>query len=79
MKKWAYYNENNPFAAAWIRKLMKFGLIAEGEVDERSIVDVTPVEVRDFCQCHWFAGIAVWSYALRLSAASRASRRRFLS
>ncbi len=65
MKKWAYYNENDLLAAAWIRELMKAGLIAEGEIDERSIVDVRPDDVRNFCQCHWFAGIAVWSYALR--------------
>ena len=66
-RPWAYYNEINPFTAAWLRELMKNGVIAEGEVDERSIVEVTPVEVRDFCQCHWFAGIAVWPYALRLA------------
>lgn len=35
-----YYNEFDPFAAAWLRELMKDGLIPEGDVDERSIVDV---------------------------------------
>src|SRR3990170_9005462 len=64
-KKWAYYNENDPFAAAWIRELIKRGLVTNGEVDERSIVDVKPEDVRGFVQAHWFAGIAVWSYALR--------------
>jgi len=33
----AYYNENDPFAAAWLRELIKQGLIAYGDVDERSI------------------------------------------
>ena len=31
----AYYNENDKFAAAWLRELIKEGLIANGEVDER--------------------------------------------
>lgn len=61
----AYYNENDPFAAAWLRELIKTGLIAQGEVDERSIEDVLPSEVAGFEQCHFFAGIGVWSYALR--------------
>lgn len=62
-----YYNENDPFAAAWLRELMKAGLIADGEVDERSIEDVKPNELAGYSQCHFFAGIGVWSYALRLT------------
>ena len=61
----AYYNEIDPKAAAWLRELIKQGHIANGVVDERSIVDVTPDELRGFTQCHFFAGIGVWSYALR--------------
>ncbi|MGN7964353.1 DNA cytosine methyltransferase, partial [Brucella sp. 22210] len=52
-------------AAAWLRELIKAGLIAPGDVDERSIEDVTPAELRGYTQCHFFAGIGVWSYALR--------------
>jgi DNA (cytosine-5)-methyltransferase 1 len=63
----AYYNENDSFAAAWLRELMKAGLIADGEVDERSIADVAADDVRGFVQCHFFAGIGGWSYALRLA------------
>ncbi len=63
----AYYNEFEPYAADWLRNLIKKGLIADGEVDERSIVDVEPAELREFTQCHFFAGIGVWSYALRLA------------
>ena len=33
----AYYNEFDPMAAAWLRELIKAGLIPDGEVDERSI------------------------------------------
>lgn len=63
----AYYNENDPFAAAWLTELIKAGCIAPGEVDTRSIEDVCPSDLRGFAQCHFFAGIGVWSYALRLS------------
>ena len=42
-------------------------MIAPGEVDERSINDVFPDDVRKFAQCHWFAGLGVWSHALRTS------------
>jgi DNA (cytosine-5)-methyltransferase 1 len=63
----AYYNEIDKFAAAWLRELIKEGLIADGEVDERSIEDVQPGDVRGFTQCHFFAGIGGWSQALRLA------------
>ena len=63
----AYYNEIDPYAAAWLRELIRQGLIAEGDVDERSIVDVRPGDIRGYTQCHFFAGIGVWSYALRLA------------
>ena len=62
-----YYNEIDKYAAAWLRELIKQGLIAHGEVDERSIVDVQPSDLRGFDQCHFFAGIGGWSYALRLA------------
>lgn len=63
----AYYNEIDPFAAKWLRNLIAAGHIAPGEVDERSIEDVTPDDLRGFTQCHFFAGIGVWSHALRLA------------
>lgn len=63
----AYYNEIDPFAAAWLRELIKAGLIADGEVDERSIADVRADDLRRFSQCHFFAGIGGWSLALRIA------------
>jgi DNA (cytosine-5)-methyltransferase 1 len=66
-KPHAYYNEFNPEAAAWLRELIKIKLIADGEVDERSITEVQADDVRGFVQCHFFAGIGGWSYALRLA------------
>ena len=61
----AYYNEFDPKCAAWLRQLIKNGDIAEGTVDERSITDVQASDLRGFKQHHFFAGIGVWSYALR--------------
>ncbi len=63
----AYYNEIDPKAAAWLRELIKAGAIAPGEVDERDIRYVRPSELDGFTQCHFFAGIGVWSYSLRLA------------
>jgi DNA (cytosine-5)-methyltransferase 1 len=61
----AYYNEFDPYAAQWLRNLIAAGHIAPGEVDERSIKEVRPDDLKGFTQCHFFAGIGVWSYALR--------------
>jgi DNA (cytosine-5)-methyltransferase 1 len=61
----AYYNEIDPYAAQWLRNLIAAGHIAPGDVDERSIEDVAPIDLRGYAQCHFFAGIGVWSLALR--------------
>jgi len=60
-----YYNEIDPFAAQWLRNLIKAGHITPGDVDERSIEDVRPNDIRGYTQCHFFAGIGAWSHALR--------------
>lgn len=62
-----YYNEIDPYAAQWLRNLIAAGHIAPGDVDERSIEDVRPDDLRGYTQCHFFAGIGVWSSALRLA------------
>lgn len=63
----AYYNEIDPFTAQWLRELINAGAIAPGDVDERDIADVTADDIAGYDQCHFFAGIGVWSYALRLA------------
>ena len=63
----AYYNEIDSFAAQWLRNLIAAGHIAPGEVDTRSIVEVQPDDLQGFTQCHFFAGIAGWSAALRMA------------
>ena len=59
------YNEIDPFAAAWLRELIKANMIAPGEVWENDIRDIRPIDLRGVVQFHGFAGIGVWSYALR--------------
>lgn len=61
----AFYNEIDPFAAQMLRNLIAAGLIAPGVVDERSIEDIKPEELYGYTQCHFFAGVGVWSLALR--------------
>ena len=60
-----YYNENDPKAAAWLRQLIIAGLIPQGYVDERSILDVKADDLAGYVSCHFFAGIGGWAYALR--------------
>ncbi len=62
-----YYNEFDPKAAAWLRELIANNLIPAGEVDTRSITDVSPSDLHGFTQCHFFAGIGGWPLALRLA------------
>jgi len=62
-----YYNELDASAATWLRELVKAGCIAAGDVDERSIADVRASDLKGYDQCHFFAGISGWSYALRLA------------
>ena len=65
--KFAYYNEFDKDKAAWLRELVKAGLIAPGDVDDRSIADINASDLMGYTQCHFFSGIGVWSYALRLA------------
>lgn len=62
-----YYNEFDAHAAQWIANLSAGGQIAKGEVDSRSIVDVMPEDVPSGTQAHFFAGIGLWSLALRMA------------
>lgn len=63
----AWYNEWDPYAAQWLRNLIAKGLIAEGDVDERSIAEVQPDDLKGYTQVHFFAGIGGWSLAARIA------------
>ena len=62
-----YYNDNDPYCAVWLRNLITADLIPDGDVDDRGIEEVTASDVQGYTQCHFFAGIAGWSEALRLA------------
>ena len=63
----SYYNEWDAGAAAWLRELINNKLIPYGYVDERSITEVAPEDLRGFRQWHFFAGIGGWPLALKLA------------
>ena len=62
-----YYNEYDKKTAAWLQELIRQGLLPNGIVDERSIVDIKPSDLTGYTQCHFFAGIGGWSLALQLA------------
>ena len=63
----AYYNEWDAYAAQWLRNLIAAGHLPAGDVDERSITEVQADDLKGYTQCHFFAGIGGWSYALSLA------------
>lgn len=63
----AYYNEIDPYCVEWLKALIAEGLIADGVVDSRPIQEVTPEELVEYTQCHFFAGLGGWSYAARIA------------
>lgn len=62
-----YYSEWDKEAAQWLRNLIARGLLPPGDVDDRSIEDVTPADLIGYTQCHFFAGIGGWPLALQLA------------
>lgn len=70
MRAYALYNEIDNYAADWLENLIRAGQIAPGIVDRRSIEDLLVDDLRGFRQVHFFAGIGVWSYALRRAGIS---------
>jgi len=62
-----YYNELDPYCCQWLRNLIAAGHLPDGEVDERSIREVSATDLRGFTACHFFAGIGGWPLALRLA------------
>lgn len=50
-----------------LRELVASGVIAPGDVDGRSIKEVTADDIRGYTQCHFFAGAGLWSVGARLA------------
>ena len=62
-----YYNEWDKDAADWLEALIADDELPKGIVDRRSVMDVTPSDLKGFTQCHLFAGIGGWPLALRVA------------
>lgn len=62
-----YYNDNDKDAVKWLKNLISAGLIPQGEVDDRSITEVTVEDLQGFTQWHFFAGIGGWPLALKMA------------
>lgn len=63
----AYYNENDPYVASWLKGLIAHDFIPAGDVDERDIRDVRASDLAGYTQHHFFAGVGGWGLALRLA------------
>ncbi len=63
----AFYSENDSYCVRWLRNLIFEDLIAGGKVDGRSIEDLCSDDLDGFNQVHLFAGIGIWSLALRMA------------
>ncbi len=50
-----------------MRNLIAAGHLPQGNVDERSIVELSACDVSGYRQAHFFAGIGGWPYALELA------------
>ena len=62
-----FYNDNDSYVAQWLGNLIAAGHLPQGSVDARSIVEIDTAELRSFRQCHFFAGVGGWPYALQLA------------
>jgi DNA (cytosine-5)-methyltransferase 1 len=62
-----YYNEFDKQKCSMLSQLMKDGHITKGDIDDRSIRDVQPDELKGYTRAHFFAGIGLWDHALNLA------------
>lgn len=62
-----WYNENQLFVASWLSNLSNANVINPGVIDARDIREVSAGDIKQAVQFHAFAGVGVWSYALRLA------------
>jgi DNA (cytosine-5)-methyltransferase 1 len=63
----AFYNEIDPFAAKWLRKLIDAKMLPPGKIRRGDIKKIAAVDIERYAHVHWFAGIGGWPYALRLA------------
>lgn len=62
-----YYNDRVPFVCEWLRSLIAARELPAGPVERRDIAHVEGASLFRYRQCHFFAGIGGWPYALGLA------------
>jgi len=62
-----YYNEIDPDVCLWLKQLIEDKLIPDGDIDTRSIKEVTGNDIKSYKHCHFFSGIAGWALALNIA------------
>jgi len=67
VKNETIYNEIDDHAVHWLRALIFEGHVAPGRVERTGIEHLRPEHIANAKQAHFFAGIGVWSHALRLA------------
>ena len=61
------YSEIDPYCCDWLSNLMDAGHISPGHIDDRTIEDITPNDLRGYDHAHFFAGIGGWARAFELA------------
>ena len=67
MTRDAFYSDNDAFVCRWLERLIGAGRLPYGRVAECDINAISPAELGAYRECHFFAGIGGWPYALRLA------------
>ena len=62
-----YYNENDPYCVNRLRTLIKEGHLPAGDVDDRSIEEVSTDDLTGYGDIHLFAGIGGWPLAMQIA------------
>ena len=62
-----YYNDNDKKVCRWLENLIGAGLLPPGDVDCRDIREIQASDVEKYMQCHFFAGIGGWPFALEIA------------
>ena len=62
---WTYYNEMDEQKAEWLKVLIEWGELSDGEIDTRDMREVRPEDIRGFRRAHFCAGVGLWDLALQ--------------
>ena len=62
-----FYNDNDPFVAAWLRELTDHEHITPGTILKQDIAALDPAVLADYDRVHLFAGIGGWDFAFQLA------------